>query len=103
MLKRFKSKQLLRGVITADCHIRQWKKRSEASEIVAKRGLTNKKVLLCYWWDNKGISHYELVEPGQRINSDVQCQKPKKFYEDEIMALLERWRKVIDNNGQYFD
>ncbi|KYN45415.1 hypothetical protein ALC56_00109, partial [Trachymyrmex septentrionalis] len=28
-------------------------------------------------------------------------EKPQKFYTDGIMALLEKWQKVIDQNGTY--
>ncbi|XP_076752677.1 histone-lysine N-methyltransferase SETMAR-like [Xylocopa sonorina] len=27
------------------------------------------------------------------------CQKPQKFFTDGIIALLEKWRKVVDNTG----
>lgn len=29
------------------------------------------------------------------------ADKPQKFYTDGIMKLLEKWQKIIDNNGQY--
>ncbi|GFX85528.1 putative DD34D transposase [Trichonephila clavipes] len=38
---------------------RSWSKRSEAAQTVAKPGLSVRKVLLCNWWDWKGIIHYE--------------------------------------------
>ena len=28
-------------------------------------------------------------------------QKPQKFYTDGIMALPEKWRNIVDNNGEY--
>ncbi|GFS97946.1 histone-lysine N-methyltransferase SETMAR [Trichonephila clavipes] len=34
---------------------RSWSKCGEAAQMVAKPGLTAKKVLLCIWWDCKGI------------------------------------------------
>ncbi|GFW14165.1 hypothetical protein TNCV_3547541 [Trichonephila clavipes] len=34
---------------------RSWSKCGEAAETVAKLGLTAMKVLLCIWWDWKGI------------------------------------------------
>ncbi|GFV28769.1 mariner transposase [Trichonephila clavipes] len=40
---------------------RSWSKRGEAAQMVAKPGLTSRKVLLCIWWDWKGIIYYELL------------------------------------------
>lgn len=54
---------------------RSWSKAGEASQTVAKPGLTSRKVLLCVWWDYKGIIHYELLPSGKTINSDVYCQQ----------------------------
>ena len=28
-------------------------------------------------------------------------QKPQKLYTNEIMALPEKWRNIVDNNGEY--
>ncbi|GFW43753.1 hypothetical protein TNCV_4771021 [Trichonephila clavipes] len=36
---------------------RSWSKCGEAAQTVAKPGLTAKKVLLCIWWNWKGIIH----------------------------------------------
>ncbi|GFW19802.1 mariner transposase [Trichonephila clavipes] len=39
---------------------RSWSRRSEEAKTVAKPGLTSRKLLLCIWWDWKGIICYEL-------------------------------------------
>ncbi|GFW86376.1 histone-lysine N-methyltransferase SETMAR [Trichonephila clavipes] len=54
---------------------RSWSKRDEAAQTVAKPGLTSRKVLLCIWWDWKGIIYYALLPWGQTINSDIYCQQ----------------------------
>ena len=43
--------------------------------MVAKPGLKARKVLLCIWWDWKGIIYYELLLYGQTLNSDLYCQQ----------------------------
>ncbi|GFX61239.1 putative DD34D transposase [Trichonephila clavipes] len=43
---------------------RSWSKRGESAQTVAKPGLTARKVLLCTWWDWKGIINYELLLYG---------------------------------------
>ncbi|GFV45308.1 mariner transposase [Trichonephila clavipes] len=47
---------------------RTWSKRGEAAQTVAKSGLTVRKVLLCIWWDWKGIIYYELLPFDQTLN-----------------------------------
>lgn len=63
---------------------RSWSKRGEAAQTVAKPGLTARKVLLCVWWDWKGIIYYELLPYGQTLNSDIYCQQ------------LDRLKRAID-------
>ncbi|GBP71242.1 Mariner Mos1 transposase [Eumeta japonica] len=41
----------------------------------AKPRLISNKLMLCVWWDWKGIIHYELLPPGKTINSDLYCQQ----------------------------
>lgn len=54
---------------------RSWSKQGEAPQPIAKPGLTPKKIMLCVWWDWKGIVHYELLPPGKTINSDFYCEQ----------------------------
>ncbi|GFV47221.1 histone-lysine N-methyltransferase SETMAR [Trichonephila clavipes] len=54
---------------------RSWSKRSAAAPTVAKPGLTARKVLMCIWWDWKGIIYYGLLPYGQTLNSDLYCQQ----------------------------
>ncbi|GFU43685.1 mariner transposase [Trichonephila clavipes] len=43
---------------------RSWSKYREASQMGAKPGLMTRKVLICIWWDWKGIIYYELLPYG---------------------------------------
>jgi len=68
LLKRNKIELFLKLImddkklITYDNNVRKrsWSKRGEAPQTVAKPGLTPRKMMLCVWWDWKGIVHYEL-------------------------------------------
>ncbi|KAL0880854.1 hypothetical protein ABMA27_002037 [Loxostege sticticalis] len=40
-----------------------------------KPGFTRNKVMLCVWWDWKGIIHYELLPPGRNIDSELYCEQ----------------------------
>jgi len=53
-------------LITYDNNVqkRSWSKQGEAPQTVAKSGLTPRKMMLCVWWDWKGIIHYELLPSG---------------------------------------
>lgn len=53
-----------------------------ASTSTAKLNIHTKKVLLCIWWDMKGVFYYELLEPGQTITA--QC------YGDQLNCLSEK-------------
>ncbi|GFV17434.1 histone-lysine N-methyltransferase SETMAR [Trichonephila clavipes] len=52
---------------------RSWSKRVEAAQLMARPGLTARKVLLCIWWDWKGIIYFELLPYGQTLKSDMYC------------------------------
>ncbi|XP_067125649.1 histone-lysine N-methyltransferase SETMAR-like [Centruroides vittatus] len=52
-----------------------WSKSDEAAQTVAEPGITARKVLLCIWWDWKGIIYYELLPYGQTLNLDLYCQQ----------------------------
>ncbi|GFV67950.1 mariner transposase [Trichonephila clavipes] len=56
---------------------------------MAKPGLTARKVLLCIWWDWKGISYDELLSYGQTLNSDLYCQQLDLLK----LAIDQKWPK----------
>ncbi|GFX36097.1 mariner Mos1 transposase [Trichonephila clavipes] len=66
--------------------------RNEAAQTVAKPGLTVRKVLLCIWWDWKGIIYYELLPYGQTLNSDFYCQQM-----DQLKLWIDRKRPELAN------
>ncbi|KAJ0177163.1 hypothetical protein K1T71_007172 [Dendrolimus kikuchii] len=72
LLRRNETEAFLQKLITGDekwityaknVRKRSWSKAGQASQTVAKPGLTRNKVMLCVWWDWKGIIHYELPCP----------------------------------------
>ncbi|GBP06088.1 Mariner Mos1 transposase [Eumeta japonica] len=46
-------------------------KGKQVPQTKVKPGLTRNKLILCVWWDWKGIIHYELLSPVKTINSDL--------------------------------
>jgi len=61
--------------------------------MVAKAGLHPKKVMLCIWWDWKGVVYYELLPLNQTINSTKyysQLDKLKQAIDQERPELVNR-------------
>jgi [histone H3]-lysine36 N-dimethyltransferase SETMAR len=50
---------------------RQWVDVGDTAEPTSKQGLHPRKVMLCIWWDRKGVVYRELLPPGQTITGDV--------------------------------
>ncbi len=97
LLKRNEIEPFLKRMVTGDekwikydnnVRKRSWCKGGEAQQMVAKPGLTPRKVMLCVWWDWKGIIHYELLQPARTIDSTLYCQQ------------LMRLKQAIEKNGQ---
>ena len=81
LLQRHNSQPFLKRLVTGDeswilypniQRKRSWTKGTEPLT-VAKPSLHPKKVLLCIWWDWKGVVYYELLQQGETINSTKYC------------------------------
>ena len=53
----------------------QWLDRDQAPLGVPKPHKFVKKVMLCVWWNTRGIVHYEVLESGQTVDSALYCQQ----------------------------
>jgi histone-lysine N-methyltransferase SETMAR len=58
---------------------------------VAKKECFEKKVLLCIWWNYKGLIYYELVPDDCMINAEVYSQQLEKLY----MVLLKKYPALV--------
>ncbi len=93
---RYKKKSFLWKIVTGDekwiyydntVNKKQWLSPGEPSIATPKPEIHRKKVMLCVWWDQKGIIYYELLEPKQTVTADL--------YSNQLMRLsqaLERKR-----------
>ena len=54
---------------------RLWGSKNSPPQTIAKPGLHPKKVLLCIWWDIKGVVHYELLPQNQTVTGDLYCSQ----------------------------
>ena len=55
-------------------------------------GLHPKKVMLCIWWDWKGVLYYELLPENQMINSNKYCSQL-----DQLKAALDEKHPELVN------
>jgi len=77
---------------------RSWGKRYEPPLTAPKAGLHPKKVMLCIWWDWKGIVYYELLSHNQTINSDKYCSQL-----DRLKAAIDEKRpELVNRKGVVF-
>ncbi|KAL9919300.1 histone-lysine N-methyltransferase SETMAR-like [Glossina fuscipes] len=88
LLKRNELEPFLQRLITSDekwitydnARKRSWSKREEAPPAMENPAPTARKVMLCVWWDWKGVVHYELLSPGTTIDSDLLCRQLERLY-----------------------
>ncbi len=61
---------------------KQWLDPGQAAQTTPKRDFHGKKVMLCIWWDMKGVVWYDLLEQGQTINSRRYSQQLRRLNEE---------------------
>ena len=69
---------------------RSWGKRNEPPPTMPKARLHPKKVMLCIWWDWKGVLYYELLPENQTIKSNKHCSQL-----DQLKAALDKKRPEL--------
>jgi histone-lysine N-methyltransferase SETMAR len=88
LLARHKQKSFLHRIITGDekwilfdtpKRQKSWVKPGTASKTTVRPNRFGKKIMLCVWWDQDGIVYYELLKPGETVNT--------VRYKDQLMSL----------------
>lgn len=79
LLRRHERKSFLHRIVTGDekwiyfenpKRRKSWLSRGEASTSTAKPNRFGRKAMVCVWWDQKGIVYFELLKPGETVNTD---------------------------------
>jgi [histone H3]-lysine36 N-dimethyltransferase SETMAR len=79
LLMRHKRKSFLHRIVTGDekwIHYdnpkrqKAWVRPCEAAPSKPKRNIHGSKVMLCIWWDQKGVIYYELLKNSESINGE---------------------------------
>ena len=71
---------------------RSWGKWNEPPPTTPKASLHPKEVMLCIWWDWKGVLYYELLPENQMINSNKYCSQL-----DQLKVALDEKRPELVN------
>ena len=74
---------------------KQWLSPGEVAIPTPKTGITNRKTMLCVWWDYKGIVHQELLNYGQTVNSDLYCNQLDRLKE----VLIQNRPELVNRKG----
>ena len=101
LASRQKKKSFLWQIVTGDekwlyydnpVRKKQWVSPDQAPIATPKRELHGKKVMLCVWWDQKGIIYWELLEPRQTVTADL--------YSQQLMRLSEALQRKRPYGGK---
>ena len=74
---------------------RQWLDPGQTPIPTPKNKTHAKKILLCVWWDIKGIIHFELLEENQTINSGLYIEQLTRLEE----ALNQKRPALVNRKG----
>ena len=78
LLARYKRKSFLHQIVTSNekwiyfenpKHKRSWITPGEPSTSTARPNRYERKTMLCIWWDQKVVIYYELLKPGETVNT----------------------------------
>lgn len=79
---------------------KSWVDPGQPSTSTPKRNIHEHKVLLCIWWDMKGVVYYELLKPNQTVTAEhyqhqlielshaLNQKRPRIAYKKQKVILL---------------
>lgn len=107
LLQRYKRKSFLHRIVTGDekwiyydnpKRKKSWVKPGQPSSSVSKRNIHGSKLLLCIWWDQRGVVYYELLNPNETITGDryrLQLMRLSRALKEKRPEWSERHDKII--------
>ena len=78
LLSRHGRKSFLHRIVTGDekwiyfenpKRKKSWVDQGQPSTSTAKPNRFGRKIMLCIWWDQKGVVYHELLKPGKKVNT----------------------------------
>lgn len=98
LLQRQNNKSFMHRIITGDekwiyfdnpKRKRSWTDPGKAPKSTPKPNIHGKKVLLCIWWDLKGVLYYELLQPGETVTAMRYKEQLIKLKQETATKRLE--------------
>lgn len=71
----------------------QWIDKEKTAEREVKRDLHPQKIMLCVWWDCKGVVWFELLPPNTTITANLYCQQLQRLSE-KLSEMRPRHGKI---------
>lgn len=100
LLARYRRKSFLWQIVTGDekwvyyenpQRKRSWVDPEQPTKSTPKPNLHSKKVLLCIWWDMKGVLYYEMLKPGETVTAER--------YSNQLIQLKEKIEELRPQKG----
>ena len=79
LLHRYERKSFLHRIVTGDekwiyfenpKRRKSWVDPGQQSTSTARPNRFGRKTMLCVWWDQEGVVYYELLKPGETVNTN---------------------------------
>jgi len=86
------------GYILRILSVRSWVTPGESSTSTARSNRYGRKTMLCVWWDQKGVIYYELLKPGETVNTEHYRQQMINLNQalcEKRLEYQKRQHKVI--------
>uniref|UniRef100_G1Q736 Mos1 transposase HTH domain-containing protein n=1 Tax=Myotis lucifugus TaxID=59463 RepID=G1Q736_MYOLU len=97
LLQQHERKSFLHQIVTGDENwiyfenpkcTKSWVDLGQPSTLTARPNRFGKKTMLCVSWDQEGAVYYELLKPGETVNTDY-------YQNNETTRMCQKTRKVI--------
>ncbi len=84
---------------------KQWLSPDQDPLPTPKPDIHRKKVMLCVWWDEKGVVYYELLKPRQTVDASLYSQQLMRLSQElekkrPIMSQLKRQVILLHDNAR---
>lgn len=82
----------------SETQCKEWFRRFRSGNFDLRNEERGKKTMLCVWWDQEGVNYYELLKPGETVNTQRYRQQLMTFNDallEKRPAWVTRHEKVI--------
>ena len=106
LLSRQRNNPFLDKIITGDekwitydnvARKRKWADKNKSPQPDPKAELHGRKIMLCVWWDRRGIIHFKLLSRNETFTADLYVQQLQHIHQSllEKCPALVKWKNVV--------